>query len=87
MALRLLFRGGSGFSRFVSWVSVTGLTLGVMALTAVIAVMNGFDHELKQRLLGSVPHVTLINARDGTALQQIAGDARVRQSERTPCQP
>ena len=79
MALRLLFRGGSGFSRFVSWVSVTGLTLGVMALTAVIAVMNGFDHELKQRLLGSVPHVTLINARDGTALQQIAGDARVRQ--------
>ena len=79
MALRLLFRGGRGFSRFVSWVSVTGLTLGVMALTAVIAVMNGFDHELKQRLLGSVPHVTLINARDGTALQQIADDARVRQ--------
>jgi lipoprotein-releasing system permease protein len=42
ISLRLLLRGGRGFSRFVSWVSVIGLTLGVMALTAVVAVMNGF---------------------------------------------
>ena len=79
IALRLLLRGGSGYSRFVSWVSVIGLTLGVMTLTAVISVMNGFDHELKQRLLGSVPHVTLINAQDDSALQRFAADARVRQ--------
>ena len=79
MALRLLLRGGSGYSRFVSWVSVIGLTLGVMTLTAVISVMNGFDHELKQRLLGSVPHVTLINAQDDSALRRFAADARVRQ--------
>ena len=79
MALRLLLRGGSGYSRFVSWVSVIGLTLGVMTLTAVISVMNGFDHELKQRLLGSVPHVTLINAQDDSALRRFAADTRVRQ--------
>ena len=68
MAARLTLRGGRGFSRFVSWVSVIGLTLGVMSLTAVMAVMNGFDQELKQRLLGSVPHITLANARPTNGL-------------------
>ena len=51
----------------------------VMTLTAVISVMNGFDHELKQRLLGSVPHVTLINGQDDSVLRRFAADARVRQ--------
>ncbi len=78
MSLRLLLRGGRGFSRFVSWVSVIGLTLGVMTLTAVIAVMNGFDHELKQRLLGSIPHITLVNARPSEPLQSLVADAKVR---------
>lgn len=78
ISLRLLLRGGRGFSRFVSWVSVIGLTLGVMALTAVVAVMNGFDHELKHRLLGSVPHITLTNARPSESLRHYAEDSRVR---------
>ncbi len=80
MAARLTLRGGRGFSRFVSWVSVIGLTLGVMSLTAVMAVMNGFDQELKQRLLGSVPHITLANAQPTNGLLEFAQtDARVRQ--------
>ena len=80
MAARLTLRGGRGFSRFVGWVSVIGLTLGVMSLTAVMAVMNGFDQELKQRLLGSVPHITLTNAQPTTRLLEFAQtDARVQQ--------
>ena len=80
MAARLTLRGGRGFSRFVGWVSVIGLTLGVMSLTAVMAVMNGFDQELKQRLLGSVPHITLANAQPTNGLLEFAQtDARVRQ--------
>ena len=80
MAARLTLRGGRGFSRFVSWVSVIGLTLGVMSLTAVMAVMNGFDQELKQRLLGSVPHITLANAQPTNGLLEFAQtDTRVRQ--------
>ena len=80
MAARLTLRGGRGFSRFVSWVSVIGLALGVMSLTAVMAVMNGFDQELKQRLLGSVPHITLANAQPTNGLLEFAQtDTRVRQ--------
>ena len=80
MAARLSLRGGRGFSRFVGWVSVIGLTLGVMSLTAVMAVMNGFDQELKQRLLGSVPHITLANAQPTNGLLEFAQtDTRVRQ--------
>ena len=80
MAARLTLRGGRGFSRFVSWVSVIGLALGVMSLTVVMAVMNGFDQELKQRLLGSVPHITLANAQPTNSLLEFAQtDTRVRQ--------
>jgi len=47
----------SGFASLVSLVSLLGLVLGVTALIVVVSVMNGFDRELKQRILGVVPHV------------------------------
>jgi lipoprotein-releasing system permease protein len=42
---------------FVSMISVLGLMLGVAALVTVLSVMNGFDRELRSRILGIVPHV------------------------------
>jgi len=62
LALRLLIHGENRFARFVTWVSFFGLTLGVMVLTVVVTVMNGFDYELKQRLLRSIPHITVPGA-------------------------
>ncbi|WP_137673018.1 lipoprotein-releasing ABC transporter permease subunit [Agarivorans sp. Toyoura001] len=47
------------FASFVSWFSTLGITLGVAALITVISVMNGFEHQLKQRILNLVPHLTL----------------------------
>lgn len=38
---------------------MVGLTLGVSVLIIVLSVMNGFDRELKQRVLGMVPHATI----------------------------
>ena len=59
MAGRMLSKGSNGFARFVTWVSLIGLVLGVGVLSLVVNVMNGFDHELRQRLLGSIPHISI----------------------------
>lgn len=47
------------------------MALGVMALIVVLSVMNGFDREIKQRLLKVVPHITLTSG-DGLSSQQIS---------------
>ena len=44
---------------------MVGLTLGVSVLIIVLSVMNGFDRELKQRVLGMVPHATITAASGG----------------------
>ncbi|MDG2278764.1 MAG: FtsX-like permease family protein [Pseudomonadales bacterium] len=59
LANRLLFHSSNAFARFVTWVSFIGLMLGVTILTVVVSVMNGFDHELRTRLLSTIPHVTI----------------------------
>lgn len=46
----------SGFLSFISIFATGGMALGVFALVVVLSVMNGFDHELKQRILRTVPH-------------------------------
>jgi len=48
-----------GFVSFISGFSVAAMALGVMALIVVLSVMNGFDKEIKQRLLRIIPHTTV----------------------------
>jgi lipoprotein-releasing system permease protein len=45
------------FISVVSAVALLGLALGVLALILVLSVMNGFDRELRSRILALVPHV------------------------------
>jgi lipoprotein-releasing system permease protein len=59
LALRYLRKRRRKFAAFITWVSVIGLSLGVLVLTVVLSVMNGFDAELKTRILGTVPHILL----------------------------
>lgn len=47
----------TGFVSFITFFSISGILLGVAALIAVVSVMNGFESELKKRILGIVPHV------------------------------
>ena len=58
LAYRFLGTRENRFARFVTWVSFIGLTLGVSILTVVVTVMNGFDNELRGRLLQTIPHIT-----------------------------
>jgi lipoprotein-releasing system permease protein len=47
------------FISFISAISMLGIALGVMALIVVLSVMNGFENELRGRILGMVSHVTV----------------------------
>jgi lipoprotein-releasing system permease protein len=54
-----LAREHSFFVSFISWVSLLGVAVGVAALITVLSVMNGFESELRERLLSLSAHATL----------------------------
>lgn len=55
------------FISFISMVSMLGIALGVTALITVISVMNGFEGELRARILGMVSHATVAGVGEGLA--------------------
>lgn len=60
IGLRYIRRRSQGFFvSFISWVSMLGICVGVMALITVISVMNGLEGELRGRLLSLASHATL----------------------------
>ena len=60
----------NGFISFISGVSMLGIALGVAALIIVLSVMNGFQKEVRDRMLGVVSHIEIF-ARDGAALPDL----------------
>ncbi|MBO9688900.1 lipoprotein-releasing ABC transporter permease subunit [Roseateles chitosanitabidus] len=56
-------RGGrrNRFISFISGVSMFGIALGVAALIIVLSVMNGFQKEVRERMLSVIAHVELLN--------------------------
>src|SRR4249919_3187742 len=55
-------RRGSGRNRFISFIALTsmaGIALGVMALIVVLSVMNGFQEELRNRILAVASHIEI----------------------------
>src|SRR6187402_3569034 len=60
----------NGFISFISGVSMLGIALGVAALIIVLSVMNGFQKEVRDRMLGVVSHIEIIS-RDGQALPEL----------------
>jgi lipoprotein-releasing system permease protein len=51
------------FVSFISWISLLGICVGVAALITIISVMNGFEGELRARLLSLASHATLTGNR------------------------
>ncbi|QUM89219.1 lipoprotein-releasing ABC transporter permease subunit [Moritella sp. 36] len=71
-------------NRFVSFItlfSTAGITIGVLALITVLSVMNGFEQDLKVRILGAVPHVIVTPKTDAIdaekSLSALANDPLV----------
>ena len=58
LALRYL-RPKRTFVSIITLISIVGVALGVAVLIIVISVMSGFDHDLREKILGFSPHVTV----------------------------
>ena len=71
------------FISFISLISMCGIALGVAALIVVLSVMNGFQKELRTRILGVASHVQ-VSGPEGelAAWQQVADQALKHQSVR-----
>ncbi len=54
---------GAGLSA-ITWIALAGVVVGVMSLVAVLAVMSGFDHELRSKILGNNAHILISLARN-----------------------
>ena len=52
----------NGFISFISGVSMLGIALGVAALIIVLSVMNGFQKEVRDRMLSVIAHAEIYEA-------------------------
>ncbi|TDK21560.1 lipoprotein-releasing ABC transporter permease subunit [Luteimonas aestuarii] len=58
----------NGFISFISFASILGIAIGVMVLITTLAVMSGFQREIRDRMLGMVSHATI--TAEGSAMEQ-----------------
>jgi lipoprotein-releasing system permease protein len=70
----------NGFISFISGVSMLGIALGVAALIIVLSVMNGFQKEVRDRMLSVIAHVELFDAGRGALPDWQATAAAARQN-------
>src|SRR6187431_1722457 len=64
IALRyLLAKRKQAFISVISAISTLGVTVGVMALVIALALMTGLQQELRDRIVGSNPHIYVWNAK------------------------
>jgi len=61
----------SAFISIITLISTAGVALGVMALIIVLAVMTGFEQDLKEKILGTNAHVVVL--KNGGAIEDYEG--------------
>lgn len=62
IALRYLWsKRAEAFISIISIISVIGVAIGVMVLNIVMAVMTGFEHELREKIVGTDSHIVVSN--------------------------
>jgi lipoprotein-releasing system permease protein len=64
---RYLRSTGNRFLSFISLISMAGVAIGVAVLIVVLSVMNGFEHELRSRILSLTSHATMTAFGEGLA--------------------
>lgn len=75
------------FISFISMTSMIGIALGIWALITVLSVMNGFEQELRTRILGMASHVTIEGLYEPLDNWEQVADVARRQAEVTGVAP
>ena len=76
----LLAKRKQTFISIITFISIGGVTVGVTALIIVLAVMSGFERELKDRILGSTAHAH-VTSMSGSIEKPFAAAEKVRKVE------
>ena len=76
----LLAKRKQTFISIISFISIGGVAVGVMALIIVLAVMSGFERELKSRILGATAHVD-VTSLDGSIANPFVIAETVRKTD------
>ena len=71
----------NGFISFISGVSMLGIALGVAALIIVLSVMNGFQKEVRDRMLSVISHIEIFDAGGGALPDWQATAAAARRNK------
>jgi len=66
----------NAFISFIAWISALGIWLGVSALIVVLSVMNGFQEELRNRILSATSHVEIRGLPELRNADQVAAQAK-----------
>jgi len=66
LGLRYIWsRSGNGFVSFISIISMSGIAVGVAVLIVVLSVVNGFETELRSRILSMTSHASITGYESG----------------------
>ncbi|MEX2365676.1 MAG: lipoprotein-releasing system transmembrane subunit LolC, partial [Pseudohongiellaceae bacterium] len=66
---------------FISSLSVAGLSLGVAILITALSIVNGFERELQERILGLLPHISVNTMRNSPLMPVAQWQDYIRQIE------
>ena len=78
---------GNGFISFIALVSMAGIALGVAALIVVLSVMNGFQKEVRDRMLSVLAHVEIFSPTGSMPNWQLTAQEARRNPEVTGAAP
>lgn len=76
ISYRYLTASKGRFLSFLNFVSVAGVALGVAALIIVIGIMTGFQNNLREKIIGSTPHVSIEKETGISDYPQLIGEVK-----------
>ena len=76
ISFRYLFRKGTKKLSSLTILTTLGIGIGTAVLIVVLSIMNGFERELQNRILGVIPHITLEKENGFNELEKVVEELK-----------